>query len=137
MSELPPIEKRAIKPITFSLSFKHVNNIPVEELAERAMDNDVIYIDAVKEDSEDDGLPMVDFCDEDGYPVGVIDPEDPLELDQDVTAYINDIDARQREGHEALKEGEYLGTDLEFTVDEDGWVWVTINSVIDRNIHRF
>lgn len=137
MSELPPIEMRAIEPITFSLSFKHVNNIPVEELAERAMDNDVIYIDAVKEDSEDDGLPMVDFCDEDGYPVGVIDPEDPLELDQDVTAYINDIDARQREGHEALKEGEYLGTDLEFTVDEDGWVWVTINSVIDRNIHRF
>lgn len=137
MSELPPIEKRAIEPITFSLSFKHVNNIPVEELAERAMDNDVIYIDAVKEDSEDDGLPMVDFCDEDGYPVGVIDPEDPLELDQDVTAYINDIDARQREGHEALKEGEYLGTDLEFTVDEDGWVWVTINSVVDRNIHRF
>ena len=90
-----------------------------------------------KEDGEDDGLPMVDFCDEDGYPVGVIDPEDPLELTQDVTAYINDIDARQREGHEALKEGEYLGTDLEFTVDEDGWAWVTINSVIDRNIHRF
>lgn len=137
MSELPPIEKRAIEPITFSLSFKYVNNIPVEELAERAMDNDVIYIDAVTEDSEDDGLPMVDFCDEDGYPVGVIDPEDPLELTQDVTAYINDIDARQREGHEALKEGEYLGTDLEFTVDEDGWVWVTINSIIDRNIHRF
>ena len=137
MSELPPIEKHAIEPITFSLSFKHVNNNPIEELAERAMDNDVIYIDAVKEDSEDDGLPMVDFCDEDGYPVGVIDPEDPLELTQDVTAYINDIDARQREGHEALKEGEYLGTDLEFTVDEDGWVWVTINSVIDRNIHRF
>lgn len=137
MSELPPIEKRAIEPITFSLSFKYVNNIPVEELAERAMDNDVIYIDAVTEDSEDDGLPMVDFCDEDGYPVGVIDPEDPLELTQDVTAYINDIDARQQEGHEALKEGEYLGTDLEFTVDEDGWVWVTINSIIDRNIHRF
>lgn len=83
MTELPPIEKRAIEPITFSLSFKHVNNIPAEELAERAMDKDVVYIDAVTEDNEDDGLPMVDFC------------------------------------------------------DEDGWVWVTINSVIDRNIHRF
>lgn len=137
MTELSPIEKRAIEPITFSLSFKHVNNIPVEELAERAMDNDVIYIDAVNEDCEDDGLPMVDFCDEDGYPVCVIDPEDPLELGRDVTAYINDIDARQRDGHEVLKEGEYLGTDLTFRVDEDGWVWVTINSVIDRNILRF
>lgn len=137
MTELPPIEKRAIEPITFSLSFKPIKNVPLEELIERATWRDVIYIDAVKEDYEDDGLPMVDFCDEDGYPVGVIDPEDPLELPQDVTAYINDIDARQREGHEALKEGEYLGTDLEFTVEEDGWAWVTINSVIDRNIHRF
>lgn len=136
MTNLPPIEKRAIEPITFSLSFKHVNNIPIEELAERAMDNDVIYIDAVNEDCEDDGLPMVDFCDEDGYPVCVIDPEDPLELDHDVTAYINDIDARQRDGHEVLKEGEYLGTDLTYRVDEDGWVWVIINSVIDRNILR-
>lgn len=137
MTELPPIEKRAIEPITFSLSFKPIKNVPLEELIERATWRDVIYIDAVKEDYEDDGLPMVDFCDEDGYPVGVINPEDPLELPQDVTAYINDIDARQREGHEALKEGEYLGTDLEFTVEEDGWAWVTINSVIDRNIHRF
>lgn len=137
MTELPPIEKRAIEPITFSLSFKPIKNVPLEELIERATWRDVIYIDAVKEDYEDDGLPMVEFCDEDGYPVGVIDPEDPLELPQDVTAYINDIDARQREGHEALKEGEYLGTDLEFTVEEDGWAWVTINSVIDRNIHRF
>lgn len=137
MTELPPIEKRAIEPITFSLSFKPIKNVPLEELIERATWRDVIYIDAVKADYEDDGLPMVDFCDEDGYPVGVIDPEDPLELPQDVTAYINDIDARQREGHEALKEGEYLGTDLEFTVEEDGWAWVTINSVIDRNIHRF
>lgn len=137
MTELPPIEKRAIEPITFSLSFKPIKNVPLEELIERATWRDVIYIDAVKEDYEDDGLPMVDFCDENGYPVGVINPEDPLELPQDVTAYINDIDARQREGHEALKEGEYLGTDLEFTVEEDGWAWVTINSVIDRNIHRF
>lgn len=137
MTELPPIEKRAIEPITFSLSFKPIKNVPLEELIERATWRDVIYIDAVKEDYEDDGLPMVDFCDEDGYPVGVINPEDPLELPQDVTAYIDDIDARQREGHEALKEGEYLGTDLEFTVEEDGWAWVTINSVIDRNIHRF
>lgn len=137
MTELPLIEKRAIEPITFSLSFKHVNNIPVEELAERAMDKDVIYIDAVTEDNEDDGLPMVDFCDEDGYPVGVIDPEDPLELTQDVTAYIESVDTRQLDGHEALKEGEYLGTDLSFTVEEDGWVSVTINSVIDRNILRF
>jgi hypothetical protein len=137
MTELPPIEKHAIESITFSLSFKPIKNVPLEELIERATWRDVIYIDAVKEDYEDDGLPMVEFCDEDGYPVGVIDPEDPLELPQDVTAYINDIDARQREGHEALKEGEYLGTDLEFTVEEDGWAWVTINSVIDRNIHRF
>lgn len=136
MTELPPIEKRAIEPITFSLSFKHVNNIPVEELAERAMSKDVIYIDAVKEDGEDDGFPMVDFCDEIGYPVCVIDPEDQLELDQDVTAYISYFSEREREGHEALKEGEYLGADLEFTVEGDH-VWVTINSVIDRNIHRF
>ena len=77
MTELPPIEKRAIEPITFSLSFKHVNNIPVEELAERAMDKDVVYIDAVKEDSEDDGLPMVDFCDEDGYPHRCYRPRRP------------------------------------------------------------
>ena len=137
MTELPPIEKRAIEPITFSLSFKPIKNVPLEELIERATWRDVIYIDAVKEDYEDDGLPMVEFCDEDGYPVGVIDPEDPLELTQDVTAYIESVDTRQLDGHEALKEGEYLGTDLSFTVEEDGWAWVTINSVIDRNIHRF
>ncbi len=137
MTELPPIEKRAIEPITFSLSFKPIKNVPLEELIERAVWRDVIYIDAVKEDYEDDGLPMVEFCDKYGYPVGVIDPKDPLELTQDVTAYIDSIDTRQLDGHEALKEGEYLGTDLEFTVEEDGWAWVTINSVIDRNIHRF
>ena len=132
-----PIEKRAIDPMTFRLSFKHISGINYEDLKYLAMDKTTHYIEPHFEDYEDDGLPMFNFVMEDGDTQDVISPNDPLELNQEIEAYIDDIDTTQRENHQYLVDEGYFGADPEFTVDEDGWVWVTIKSVINRSEFRF
>ena len=132
-----PIEKRAIDPMTFRLSFKHVSGINYKDLEWLAMHETTRYIEPHFEDYEDDGLPMFNFVMEDGDTQDVISPNDPLELNQEVEAYIDDVDATQRENHQFLMDEGFFGADPEFTVDEDGWVWVTIKSVINRSEFRF
>ena len=80
---------------------------------------------------------MFDFVMEDGDTQDVISPNDPLELSQEIEAYIDDLDTTQRENHQFLMDEGYFGADPEFTADEDGWVWVTIKSVINRSEFRF
>ena len=132
-----PIEKRAIDPMTFRLSFKHISGINYEDLEYLATDKSTLYIEPHFEDYEDDGLPMFDFVMEDGDTQDVISPNDPLELSQEIEAYIDDLNTTQRENHQYLMDEGYFGADPEFTADEDGWVWVTIKSVINRSEFRF
>lgn len=132
-----PIEKRAIDPMTFRLSFKRVSGIDFKELEELAMDKFTFYIEPHYEDFEDDGLLMFNFLDEDGFPRCVIRPTDPLELGIDIEAYIDDVSTIERENHQYLMDEGFFGADPKFTVDADGWVWVTIKSVINRSEFRF
>ena len=126
-----------IDPMTFRLSFKHISGINYEDLEYLATDKSTLYIEPHFEDYEDDGLPMFDFVMEDGDTQDVISPNDPLELSQEIEAYIDDLDTTQRENHQLLMDEGYFGADPEFTADEDGWVWVTIKSVINRSEFRF